>query len=577
MRSAADVNSVDERIRGTLPPGTLYASRFNELNTLSERRIRQMSSAVRAEPNWIQKLQSVEIRDRWRAEAKAQSLTGLEVDYVFVELGFYASLHSSDTSIVLSAVDGVWCSDSLVDTETAQALKDYAVILEDVPAREKDFCPDSNDQVLNLVDPSLYPLVYKRSSMLLEPIASPLAAVDLKSFGTFPSTREGWSKALNSMLDTRRQIYLADTASNCFVNMFRSEMFCWLPAEFRVDSDGTTTVESYINNLHPRKHAALYLTIGAIFSKFVPMLEQVVTDLVHPRSQRVVAESHNWFRSDKDEPEDTWVEGFDERYEQWKEDRIFIDPQPEPFVIPDRPTTPYCLRGRRLQGIVKMSNIELTPVKPKYEDDAWHIEAMANERIIATGIYYYDVENIAESSLKFRERVGEEIDNEPDDWRGVSLAYGIKEDDIDDDYDGVPLSQEIGHIEIKNGRCIMFPNIYQHQTSGFKLADSSRPGHCKMLVFYFVDPATRIPSTEVVPPQQQSWWAESFMSTGPLSDLPLLVKEGILDNVHFPMSLKMAKELRLKLMAEHDEANKYASNELFTVTLGTNCTKTLYT
>ncbi|KAJ2746285.1 hypothetical protein GGI20_001486 [Coemansia sp. BCRC 34301] len=572
--------SVDGRIRSKCGRGAIYASRVVQLNTLSERRIRQMSSAIRAKPSWVEKSQNAKIRERWKAEAKAQNLTDLEVDYVFAELEFYASLHSSDPNIVLGAVDGVWCSDSLVDAETTQALKDYAAILENVPHREKDFHPNSNDQVLNLIHPSLFPLVYKRSSVLSEPIASPLAALELKSFGSFPATLLNWSRVLNPPpnKDETDEDYTKRLARmpmrhelpggaqpNFYIPLarasFASEKFCWLPAEFRVDNDGTTAIESYINNLHPRKHAALYPTIGAIFSKFVPMLEQVVTDLVHPRSQRVVPDPYNWFRSEGEEPEDYDAEDYDERYEQWEEAKIFIDPQPEPFVVPDRPTTPYCLRGRRLQAIVKMSNIELTPEKPEYDGGNWHVEAMANERIIATGIYYYDVENIAESNLRFRESVDEDISYEQNDRRGMNCAYGIYEDNADDE---VPLSQEIGQIEIKNGRCIVFPNIYQHQVSSFKLADPTKPGHRKILAFFFIDPATRIPSTEIVPPQQQSWWAESALSDGALKDLPLLVKEGILDNVDFPISLEEAKRLRLELMAERSVSNVGATESLFT-------------
>ncbi|KAJ2824214.1 hypothetical protein GGI24_003468 [Coemansia furcata] len=174
---------------------------------------------------------------------------------------------------------------------------------------------------------------------------------------------------------------------------------------------------------------------------------------------------------------------------------------------------------------------------------------MANERIIATGIYYYDVENIAESNLRFRESVDAfDIDYEQDDHRGVKLAYGI-----DTYYE--KLSQDIGHIEIKNGRSIVFPNTYQHQVSSFKLADPTKPGHRKILAFFFIDPATRVPSTEIVPPQQQSWWTEEFLTTSPLGELPLLVKEGILDQVDFPISLVEAKKIRLELMAERGVDN----------------------
>ena len=39
--------------------------------------------------------------------------------------------------------------------------------------------------------------------------------------------------------------------------------------------------------------------------------------------------------------------------------------------------------------IVKLANIVLTPEKPRYEGGSWHVEGMMNERIVASGIYYY--------------------------------------------------------------------------------------------------------------------------------------------------------------------------------------------
>ncbi|KAJ2068285.1 hypothetical protein GGI16_006945, partial [Coemansia sp. S142-1] len=95
------------------------------------------------------------------------------------------------------------------------------------------------------------------------------------------------------------------------------------------------------------------------------------------------------------------------------------------------------------------------------------------------------------------------------------------------------------------------------------LADPTKPGHRKILAFFFIDPSTRIPSTEIVPPQQQSWWTESVLSASPLGGLPLLVKEGILDQVDFPMSLDEAKKLRLELMAERSVHNGNATENYF--------------
>ncbi|KAJ2437735.1 hypothetical protein GGI03_009180, partial [Coemansia sp. RSA 2337] len=131
--------------------------------------------------------------------------------------------------------------------------------------------------------------------------------------------------------------------------------FCWLPSEFRVDDNGTITIESYINNLHPVKHAALYLIIASIFSKFLPLLEQVVTDLVHPQKPGVELNPYECYEYERPEPEPksgrwAYLEYLDE-LQAWKEDASYVDLQPKPFVVPKRPISPYRLRGRRLQAI----------------------------------------------------------------------------------------------------------------------------------------------------------------------------------------------------------------------------------
>ncbi|KAJ2715096.1 hypothetical protein H4R19_001390 [Coemansia spiralis] len=544
-------------------PGAIYSGYQNTLNTRSEKRMRLMSGAIRAKPDWLDKMNDPEIRMRWTREAKAQDLTEQEIDYVFDELVYYASLHTPGSSLRLSAVEQVWVSDSLIDEDTTTELKRYAAILEDVPARDKDWHPNSNDQVLNLVHPSLFPLVYDVSPLLSTPIPSPAAAVELKTLGQFPGSLSKWGEAVgsgaNAMSDDSSESPAYHVPSKG--DTYTSEKFCWLPTEFRVANDGSVVIESYINNLHPVKHAAFYPTIAAIFGKFVPLLERVVTSLVQPRPARVMPDPYNWFVNDDEEPEDYDASDYEERHEQWCENRTFLNPQPGAFVAPAQAWVPVSLRGRRLQAIFKMSNIELTPEQPEYDGGNWHVEAMGNERIVATGIYYYDVENITESTLSFREPVDEEIDYEQNDHDGVSKAYGIYDDNNDD---SVPLVQEIGSVEAKNGRCIVFPNVYQHKVSGFRLADTTKPGHRKILAFFFIDPTTRIPSTEIVPPQQQDWWAPSLMQVDQMLKLPGLVMDRILQNVDFPMTLDRAKDLRLELMKERSANNDSVTEVNFT-------------
>jgi hypothetical protein len=59
-------------------------------------------------------------------------------------------------------------------------------------------------------------------------------------------------------------------------------------------------------------------------------------------------------------------------------------------------------KDHRLQVIVKLANIHLTPENPRYEGGSWHFEGVLNEHICATALYYYDADNVTESRLAFR-------------------------------------------------------------------------------------------------------------------------------------------------------------------------------
>ncbi|KAJ2442599.1 hypothetical protein GGF42_006900 [Coemansia sp. RSA 2424] len=458
----------------------------------------------------------------WATEAKAKKLTDIEFRYVLDELAYYSSLHPPDGNARLSAADGVWFSDSLIDLEMTNELKNHAAILASAPDHQRDWYPNGESRMLNLIDPSLFPLIYSRSKLCRQSSMSVQASFKVEVPGEFPGSIDKWREALNG-------------------------------------TDNTVTIESYINNLHPVNHAPLYPIIASVFSKFIPLLEQVVTDLVHPRQLRVVPDRSKYYRSDEPLPE--YDDQLDREYLEWREHATFVHPQPEPFVAPERPISPHSLRGRRLQVIVRMSNIELTLENPVYAGADWNLAGLANERIIATGVFFYDVANIAESSLSFREAFSPwdfEADNFDVDT--ISLVYGIDKEDF---WNAEPLSQEIGGVTIEDGRCLVFPSILQHRMPALKQADATKPGHCKMLTFYFVDPSIRIPSTEIVPPQQRSWLLEDLLTFEPFRSLPRLIVDGIMDKIDFPFSLNEAKKLRLEMVDLYEWVLLDISNHVF--------------
>ncbi|OAJ32829.1 hypothetical protein BDEG_28709 [Batrachochytrium dendrobatidis JEL423] len=71
-------------------------------------------------------------------------------------------------------------------------------------------------------------------------------------------------------------------------------------------------------------------------------------------------------------------------------------------------------------------------------------------------------------------------------------------------------NQYIGSLELPNGRCVVYPNRYQHKEQSFELADPTQPGHCKILTFFVVNPSRRIVSTAHVAPQQPQWYNSSL-------------------------------------------------------------------
>lgn len=119
------------------------------------------------------------------------------------------------------------------------------------------------------------------------------------------------------------------------------------------------------------------------------------------------------------------------------------------------PTTkPFDLREfPQLKVVVKLANIELTPEKPKYNGGTWHVEGTINDDIVATVIHYYDMENIKDSKLDFRS-AQDDPEYEQSDKLYCEYYFGVKDEE--------PLVRQIGSIEAKKNRMVIFPNFFQH-------------------------------------------------------------------------------------------------------------------
>ncbi|MFG2294547.1 DUF4246 domain-containing protein [Streptomyces sp. NPDC048603] len=472
---------------------------FATPRTLRELEMMQCSAHIRAKPGWFDKMNDAEVVAKWTQEAVAQGLTEAQVRYVLAELAHYASLRDGRTGIEVSAVDGVWQSDALVDDTLRSRLRGAVRVLEEVPEAERDWHPGSDGQVLDLVHPSLFCLVRGASGA---------------PEGAWRNPTDRYSK-----------------------HEF-SEKFQWLPTDVDVSEDGDVAFRSYVNNVHPEKHSDLASVLPDLFARMLPLLENVLSDLREPRPLRIKADPYGWYDSEPEYPnrsdysdDEAYAEArrvWGKAQDEWWENRRPVVPDAPAFTPPELPdaSTRVGLRGRRLQVIVKLATIHLTPEKPEYAGGSWHVEGMLNERIVSTGIYYWDSENITESRLSFRTAL-DDPDYEQNDDQGLREVYGLEDEDA--------LNQVLGSASTPAGRCLAFPNVLQHRVGSFRLADATRPGHRKILAFFLVDPSERIVSTSDVPPQQ------------PWSDTPT-------------MTLEEAKAYREQLMQERkffvDEHNE---------------------
>ncbi|MFD3475849.1 DUF4246 domain-containing protein [Streptomyces sp. NPDC058695] len=459
-------------------PLPFHASRsisFATPRTLRELQMMQCSSLIRAKPGWFDKMNDADIVARWTQEAVAQGLTEAQVRYVLAELLHYAALRDGRTGVEVSAVDGVWQSDTLVDDKLRSRLSEAVRVLEQVPEAEQDWHPGSDSQVLDLVHPSLFCLVREVSG----------------------APERAWQNPTDRY--SRYEF---------------SEKFQWLPTDVDVSDDGDVAFRSYVNNVHPETHRELASVLPDLFARLRPLLENVLTDLRHPRPLRIEVDPYGWYESEPEYPpkssssdDGAYAEAlraWEEAQDDWWENRRPAVPDAPAFTAPELPdeSARVDLRGRRLQVIVKLATIHLTPDNSEYPGGSWHVEGMMNERIVSTGIYYWDSENITESHLSFRAAL-DDPNYEQNDDNGLREVYGLENEDA--------LNQLLGSTPTPAGRCLAFPNILQHRVGSFRLMDPTRPGYRKILAFFLVDPSEKIVSTSDVPPQQP--WSDTSTMT----------------------------------------------------------------
>ncbi len=362
--------------------------------------------------------------------------------------------------------------------------------------------------------------------------------------------------------------------------------FQWLPAQVELAADGGAKITSYINNLHPAEHKALYSTLERIVSATVPLWEDTLSGFVDARRFELSytgTEDYTfpvglkYHIPEREGPRSVWdpiKEAYDDAGgdddgdhddddEDWRWEEDFHDWQRRNRVLKYREPREYIAQAELLakrkstislrddfpdglQVIFKLANIHLTPEKPIYEGGSWHVEGTLNEMICASAIYYYDQDNVTDSHLAFRQAMDtDEIMMIPEQNEHESLEkfLGVEQEG--------PAVQELGQVLTREGRLLVFPNCLQHRVQPFELQDKTRPGHRKILAMFLVNPHRPILSSAHVPPQRRDWWADEVRKGGTLSALPNEILDMTVSMVDdFPISWDKAVEIREQLMAE---------------------------
>eukprot|EP00039_Didymoeca_costata_P001972 m.56652 g.56652 ORF g.56652 m.56652 type:complete len:712 (-) comp11051_c0_seq2:288-2423(-) len=531
--------------RYTSPPRTVVVQRLDAISTL-----------IREKPDWWVKIYDKTITKKWSQELIQQhgEANKKDLKYVLQELKFYAE-DLKGATFRHSPVNGVYEADDLFPETLTAKLKEQVKRLEAEPV---DWHPNSNEQVRDLVHPSLR---CYNSAVGMKPPQD----LDPNEEARLARYNKRISERLDSATNEKQEKFLNARTLRMNVKDKMDPVFQWLPSEFHVDSDGKVKIEGIVNNLPRPKYSAMYTVLEEMVEYLLPMLERVMSDMatrfIYPRVQgpkvatyveweefedwrersRAVIEELGFPVDDSDD--DDVREMYDEEKQPLEEPAT-----PKSFKRPNpKQRVPFPLVNHNLQIIVKFANIELTPEKPNYGGGSWHIEGAPQENIVASVIYYYDMDNITESKLSFRAPIdGESVDYEQDDQRGVEMVYGIE---IDDDRSAV-ISENIGSIVAQKNRVVVFPNLLQHQVQPFSLADNTKPGYRKIMALFVVDPLGPVLSTKDAKYFDKESFAIELHSIPPFDSLPFELILRILAFTKHVMTLDEANRYREQLMEQ---------------------------
>lgn len=170
------------------------------------------------------------ITSKWRKEALAMEEMDISermMDWCFDELRYKATLYEATGAVSIYTGDVVKSDRAIPGSLTTQ-LKAAVKPLEDVPPKRLDWHPGSDEKVLELVHPSLFPLVYGVSRILSENFVNTDDCVERCGEGItipIPPTISRDSSSASPLHQGKPPAY--------------SHKFQWLPCDVDISGDST--------------------------------------------------------------------------------------------------------------------------------------------------------------------------------------------------------------------------------------------------------------------------------------------------------------------------------------------------
>ncbi len=335
-------------------------------------------NAITDKTDWAKKVFDESITRKWWEEIaqSGQDVTPKMMDWIVKELQWKAEILVNE-GLVQVFDNGVVKSDTPVSEEIKAALKEAVMPLQNVPEEQKDYHPGSDNKVVDLVHPSLFPVVFGRTRVLPDRLLGVEDCLDRIGEGTVLPVMESEDNVPAYMGRYPRSNHPAAMSTK----------FQWLPCDVEWMENGQCRILSYINNAHPVQHRALYGSVERVLAQTFPLWERSLAEppLEGKRIEYTGVEYMDGYATENEPesvnpPEDpVEAESWTDPQAEWWANRKIKQPEPGEFKVPDpeydeRIDLRSAFPDRTFQVIVKLANIELTPESPDYEGGSWHIE-----------------------------------------------------------------------------------------------------------------------------------------------------------------------------------------------------------